>query len=332
MNVNLNAQYSVLRTSANDVNRSVRMRSESVAQLASGPEAAVAAPADPKANSVLVLRNAGLRLRSVETGITNAISYLETQADVFRKMSTVGIRMSELASKMVDVTKDSNDLEADKLEFISLQAEFSSYRTAKFNGRNLFNFLDDDYDNGTVGTDPEDLAVRVNEEGNSSVRVTQSDFRNTSEPFSYLLGKITEATMPNADKTGIFGSEGSTVEELVDEAQFGQTGFRFVVEGLARRLASNQAEQSQLRLNLEKVREKILGTDMAVSRVTDVDVASELSVLAKTDMQLRGSIAARTQSNVFADSALKLLSNGDFSSPLIREARLSAPWTKVMLG
>jgi hypothetical protein len=47
-------------------------------------------------------------------------------------------------------------------------------------------------------------------------------------------------------------------------------------------------------------------------------------------MQMRGAIATKTQSNVFADSALKLLSGQDFSTPLIREARMAAPWTAAM--
>jgi hypothetical protein len=54
-----------------------------------------------------------------------------------------------------------------------------------------------------------------------------------------------------------------------------------------------------------------------------VDVAHELASMARTDIQLRSAIATKTQSNVLADSALKILSNQDFASPLIQEARLA---------
>jgi hypothetical protein len=70
--------------------------------------------------------------------------------------------------------------------------------------------------------------------------------------------------------------------------------------------------------------------DAALAKVSDVDVASELSSLARTDMQLRGAIATKTQSNVFADSALKLLSSQDFASPFIQESRLTPPWNSVL--
>jgi hypothetical protein len=95
-------------------------------------------------------------------------------------------------------------------------------------------------------------------------------------------------------------------------------------------MAQNQSEQGQLRFNLDKLRERILVTDSTLSRVSDVDVASELTTLARSDMQLRGAVATKTQSNVFADSALKLLSNQDFSTPLIQEARLSPAWSAMM--
>jgi flagellin-like hook-associated protein FlgL len=104
------------------------------------------------------------------------------------------------------------------------------------------------------------------------------------------------------------------------------------MQDISQRMAVNQTEQSQLRLNLDRIRERMLGTDAATSRVADVDVAQELTVLARTDMQFRGAIATKTQSNVLSDSVLQILSNQDFSSPLIQEARLAAASTRSLIG
>jgi flagellin-like hook-associated protein FlgL len=336
MNVNLNTQYAALRSSANDLERLSRARVSSVTQLATGSQLPDSTSIDSQSSSIAVLRNTGLRLRAVESGIVNAISYLEMQASVVQNMTRLTSRMSELTSRMVDPSKSPDDRKNYLVEFVALRKEFSMYRTAQFNGRNLFNYLDGD-PNGVAsgdGTDPEELVVAVDENGNSSVKVTQGEFRDQEVApyglYTYFLGRITTATSPYADEFDV-AEDGTIIplalEDPTDpEMAWGQEGFQVVLEDLASRLALNQSEQNQLRLNLDKLRERMLVTESALSRVADVDVAAELTTLAKSDMQLRGAVATKTQSNVFADSALKLLSNQDFGTPLIQEARLSPAW------
>ena len=326
MNVNLNSQYAVLRSSAYDINRAAKVQGRAVAQLTTGSQDMGSGSGASQTSTLVNLRSSGLRLRTIESGVQNALSYLETQAQVFQNMSNVVGRMSQLTSQMTDPTKDTNDIEAYFKEFVELGKELSSYRMASFNGRNLMDYLDDD-GNGSPGADPETLSVVLSEGGEKSQNITQSDVRNSVSPYGYLLGMITASTAPNTDGSGI-----SSISELTDEGLWGQKGFQSVLDDLAKRLSVNQAEQSQLRLNLDRIRERALGMDAATSRIADVDVAGELTSLVKGDLQLHSAAASKTQSNVLADSALQLLSNTDFSSPFIHEARLSAASAASIFG
>ena len=323
MNINLNNQYAVLQSSAYDLSQVARVRSRSITQLAAGSQTEEPTSAGVGAGSVLKLRNSGLRLRALESGIVNAMSFLETQAGVFQQMSNAVNRMSQLAIQMRDPSKSSDDADNYFKEVSELQDELSSYRMAQFNGRNLMDYL-----NVAAGTGSgQSLSVALSEGGANTLELTQSDVRKPGGPFNFFLGQITEASFPNADGTGV-----ASVGDLLDESQWGQKGFDFLIEDIAQRMAVNQAEQSRLRVNLDRIRDRMQGTDTATSRVADVDVAQELAVLTRTDIQFRGAIATKTQSNVLADSALRILSNQDFSSPLIREARMATASTRSVIG
>lgn len=336
MSITLNDQYATLRSSAFDLNRVATAKGKRIAQLASGTSAEDPASSGVDAGSVLKLRNSGLRLRALETGVINAISFLETQSEMFQQMTSVVSRMSHLAVMMRDTLKNDEEVQNHFEEVSELMEELSSYRTAQFNGRDLINhvygtqqYLSDPADPSSVTTastsdlvsSVDSLSVAVTEDGGKSVAITLADSSTFNETLEYLLGKINTATTPRGD-----GQQISSVDEFLDEAMgWGQKGFDNLNNVLAQRIATNQREQSALRLNLDRIRERMLGIEAATSRVADVDVAQELSALARSDMQFRGAIATKTQSNVLADSALMILSNQAFSSPLIRESRLATP-------
>jgi flagellin-like hook-associated protein FlgL len=335
MNINLNNQYAVLRSSAYDLNQVAKTQSKIITQIAAGSQTVDPTSAGVQSGSVLKLRNSGLRLRSIETGVVSALSFLEAQAGVFQQMSDVVSRMSQLTTKMRDPSKNAEDLENYFAEVSELRDELSSYRMAQFNGRNLMNYLNGS--GSTQGTVAETLSVSLNEDASSTLNVTQSDVSTQSGPFNFLLGQITPETTPNTDKSGaadvVFPlTVAETIADFISDTLWGQAGFDLITQDIAQRMAVNQTEQSQLRLNLDRIRERMLGTDAATSRVADVDVAQELTLLARTDIQFRGAIATKTQSNVLADSALQILSNQDFSSPLIQEARLAAASTRSLIG
>jgi flagellin len=329
MNISLTNQYAALRSSAYDLNKATAVQSKSIAKLAAGTLAADPTQAGEQVGSVIKLRNAGLRLRALESGVVNALSFLEAQSGVFQQMSVVVSRMNQLATQMRDATKSVEDLDGYMREASELQDELSSYRMSQFNGKNLMNYLEGDQDAGTSGTDREVLSVALSENGDSTLEVTQSEMRSLSGPFNSFLGPITTESTPNRVAENSFAF---TAADLVDEASWGQKGFDLLIQDIAQRMAVNQTEQGQLRLNLDRIRDRMLGSDVAASRVSDLDVAQELVTLSRSDIQLRGAIATKTQSNVLADSALKILANQDFASPLIQEARLAPASTSSMIG
>ncbi|MBJ7393107.1 MAG: hypothetical protein JHC85_16185, partial [Chthoniobacterales bacterium] len=191
MNINLNNQYAVLSSTAYDLNQVAKTQSKSVAQLAAGSQTVDPTSAGVEAGSVLKLRNSGLRLRALETGVVNAMSFLETQAGVFQRMADVVGRMSQLGSQIVDPSKSTEDANNYFEEVSELQEELSSYRMAQFNGRNLMNYLNGDPNDGSLGTAPETLAVALSEQGNNVLNITQSDVSTPAGPFNALLGQIT---------------------------------------------------------------------------------------------------------------------------------------------
>lgn len=331
MNINLNSQYAVLRSSALDLNQVAKVKSESLTLLSTGSRTSDPASSGARAGAALRLRNAGLRLSAVETGIMNALSYLETQAGVYRQMSSVMGRMSELLSNMRDVSETEDEVENYFEEFSELRKELSSYRMAQFNGRNLMHYL------SGASAAQETLPVALSEDGGVTLNITQGNAAapqgNSDAPVGYfntLLGLITSDSVPGTED-GLY-DDLNEISYLLDETDWGQNGFDKLTQELVQLLSVNQSEQSQLRLNLDRVRERMLGVEAANSLVEDVDVAEELVVLSKAEMQLNGAVATKTQSNVLADSALKLLTNQSFSSPLIREARLAPASASAMFS
>jgi flagellin-like hook-associated protein FlgL len=326
MSISLNDQYASLRSSALDLDRVSKAQGRRITKLAAGSEVADPTSAGVEAGSVLKLRNSGLRLRALETGMINAMSFLEAQGSVFQQMSVAVSRLSQLAVQMKDAVKSEEDVQNYFSEVSELLKELSSYRTAQFNGQDLMRYLysQDALDRGLNDfvSSVNELSVALTEDGKQSATITLNDSSTFNTSLESLLGKISDSTAPDDDG---FGS-GETSATFLSESDWGQKGFDLLTNDLAQRIALNQSEQAALRLNLDRIRDRMLGTEAATSRVADADVAQELSALARTDMQFRGAIATRTQSNVLADSALVILSNQIFASPLIRESRLSSPF------
>lgn len=325
MSISLNDQYASLRSAALDLDRVSKTQGRRITKLAAGSEVADPMSAGVEAGSVFKLRNSGLRLRALETGIINAMSFLEAQAGVFQQMSVAVSRLSQLAVQMKDAVKSDEDVQNYFSEASELMQELSSYRAAQFNGQDLVRYL---YSQAKLNqglndfvSSVNDLSVALTEDGKQSATITLNDSSTFNNTLESLLGKITDSTTPGDDDSG----SGETIADFLSEGMWGQKGFDLLTNDLAQRIALNESEQSALRVNLDRIRERMMGTEAATSRVADADVAQELSALARTDMQLRGAIATRTQSNVLADSALMILSNQAFTSPLIRESRLATP-------
>ena len=90
-------------------------------------------------------------------------------------------------------------------------------------------------------------------------------------------------------------------------AAFGQAGFDMLLQSVSSMLATNGAEQSRVLHALDQARTRGGNLEAAGSRVSDVDVAREVTQLGRTSIRMEASRAVMTQANVLGDLAVKLL-------------------------
>jgi flagellin len=82
-----------------------------------------------------------------------------------------------------------------------------------------------------------------------------------------------------------------------------------VLESPARTRASNEAQQSRVVHGLDSRQRAALGREAAVLRVTDVDVAAELTQLSRFSVLREWASAMWTHANVSQQLVLRLLFN-----------------------
>ncbi len=270
-----------------DLNRSSSQHAESVARIASGTRL-VETSEDPGAYAVsLKLRFSARALDAVEKGLVNAQSFLQTQEAGLVAIGRAVERINELATLIQDPTRSAGDAEASILEMNQLREEIVRGQAGRLNEQKLFvNYLGET-------TDP--LSVRLGD-GGETLNLTRSDFSagDISNAWIFVLGN-------EAPYVGI-GTD--TPEGL---AAFGQAGFDILLQSVSSMLATNGAEQSRVLHALDQARTRGGNLEAAGSRVSDVDVAREVTRLGRTSIRMEASRAVMTQANVLGDLAVKLL-------------------------
>lgn len=255
-------------------------------------------PADQGGGTGIALkyRNTGFMQRALETGLLNAKSYLEAQAGGLQHIGAVLEDLSALAVRMQDTTQSQTELDAYMREFDQLRTEISATRQQQFNGTDLMYV--------TGGTPAQTFNVGLNESGDQSMIVTQTDF-GTEPLWDQFLGSPISSP---ADLADVGSSFYLTPQDVFDEATgLGQSGFSTLLEDVNARLARNGAEQSRLGIALDHLRQRTVDSERAGSRIYDTDVAVEVTKLARQNILSQTILASRTQSNVLSDVALRVL-------------------------
>jgi flagellin len=208
------------------------------------------------------------RTDAQSANVSNALSFLQTAAGSLKTAASVLERMSELGTLGSDVTKNTADISNYETEFSALYAELVKLTSDTFNGVDLFS------------TTASSLTVYLSEDGQQSMGITQS---NLATSFGSLtsLGVVTG--------TGV---------SLAESA----------IQTLATMMATNGAEQSRLDFAIDNLRTKATAFTEARSRISDVDVATEVTRLNRSSVLLQSGASMLTQANVSNELALKLLS------------------------
>jgi len=269
MSVVINTNFAAT-VASNNLAASNDMLQRSMNRLSSGSK--IVNPADDAGGLAVSMKLSAAAKRSgaAASNIGNSVSFLQSQDGVLKVTGKVLERMGELLTLYSDPTKNSDDLANYDSEFVALQDELSSLTGESFNSVALF------------GTN--DLDVSVSEDGTSQVALTGKDLSSTAEGVGSLIA--------------------STVDSLGD---IDLTDITDAIQYVATFRAENGAEQSRLGFALEVLTINKANLESANSRITDVDVASESTQLARWNVLVQSGTAMLAQANQSAQTALKLL-------------------------
>jgi flagellin len=219
----------------------------------------------------MTLSAAARRQGAVATNIGNAVSFLQTQDGVLKVAGKVLDRMGELRTLYTDPTKSPSDKSNYDSEFAELQNQLSDLTSEAFNNVSLFGSAD--------------LSVNVTESGSVAVAILGRD--------------LSDAT------TGIGALVASGVTSLAD---LNLSDVTTALQNVATFRAENGAEQSRFGFAAELLTVNKANLEAASSRITDVDVASESTQLARFNILVQSGTSMLAQANQSAQIALKLLS------------------------
>ena len=290
---------------------------KSLARLSSGSR--IVQPVDDAGGLAVAMKmeSAIVRLSGAEKNVQNATSFLEVQDGVLQAAGKIVNRMIELKGLSDDVMKNASDIENYNREFKDLQMQIYDMASLKFNGVSMFASTTSNAGGGAatfndIASD-NTVSIYVSADGTSGPTVSVNK--------SLLLAALTIDT--NALSTGqaykndqnnatfasgdvmTFAAEDAT--KIIDITKISVGVFTQALENVATLRADNGASMSRLRFAGQEMAVQKTNLIAAKGRVTDVDIASESTQLAKYNVLVQASASMLAQANTSADVALMLL-------------------------
>jgi len=251
---------------------------KSLARLSSGSK--IVEPQDDAAGLAVSSRmDAQInRTDAVRSNIGNAISFKQTQDGYLAKAAKALDRMSELATLAQDGTKTTTDLSLYNKEYATLYSYLDGVDGQTFNGVDLFG--------GAAGST---LSVLQDDTGMSGA------FASDGIALSSVTSSVSGGTVASAIGTA---ASASAVMTAVKSAITNVASYRANIGADLSRLMMTNEHLSVLSENLQS----------SVSRIKDVDVATESAKYAKYNILVQSGTAMLAQANSLPQSALRLLS------------------------
>ena len=276
LSINTNSSASIAASNLSSTNT---MLQKSLQRLSSG-QRIVNSSDDAGGLAVSIKMSAAIaRTGATSNNLANAQSFLKTQDGALATATQVLTRMSELTTLAQDVTKTSGDNANYQTEFSALQGQLTAIGAGTFNGVGLFAAS-----NATAGTAS---TVYTNEDSSTSTTITKTA----------LLG---DTAMAAAIGTS---SSVSSVSSAVSATATIATA----LSTLAGMRAQNGSEASKLSFGQEMLTTNKNNLQAANSLITDVDVASESTQLARFNILQQAGTSMLAQANQSTQSVLKLL-------------------------
>ena len=267
MSVIINTNMSAIGAAYNLGNSNSALQ-KSLARLSSGSQITSSSD-DAGGLAVSMNMNATIMTsNATNTGIADATSFLQTQDGALSVAGSVLSRMSQLKTEANDPTKNTSDVANYNAEFTALQSQLTDLTAGSFNGVKLF------VSGGSS------LSVSTSADGSTSQAITQAS-----------LYDITSAiTTPSSGITGVSSAQLTTA-----------------ISAVAAERATNGAQSSRLAFASQVLSVNATNLTAAVSQITDVDVATESTRLAKNNILVQAGTSMLSQANSSSQSVLKLL-------------------------
>jgi flagellin len=247
---------------------------KSLARLSSGSK--IVEPQDDAAGLAVATRmDAQInRTEATRANIGNAISYKQTQDGFLSKASKALDRMSELATLAQDGTKTTTDLSLYNKEYETLYSYLDVVDSQTFNDVVLF--------------------------GSTALSVLQDDGANGS---SFSSGNV------NLNTTTLSVSNGTVASAIssASSAATALTAVKSAITTVAAHRAAIGADLSRLMMTNDHLSVLSENLSASVSRIKDVDVATESAKYAKYNILVQSGTAMLSQANSLPQSALRLL-------------------------
>ncbi|MGC4072525.1 MAG: flagellin [Nibricoccus sp.] len=279
---------------ARNISRMNSLLERSIARLSSGSRM-VSASDDPAGAALAEKLSAqNLRVNAASTNVQNAVSFLQSVDGFLNGMGDLLGRMSELAILANDPMKNAGDIALYQKEFEQIQTQVRNTiggTTAEiggtagitkpmgtFNGKVLF------------GANPSGTVIATGQASTQRLTIPETNLRDGAMLSIFQQDSSGAFTLSVNDAAAI-GNINAALGEIGDErSTLGAVGSRLEL------VASSLTSEG----------ESLTST---VSKIRDVDVATESTRMAKYDLLTQSGTAMLTQATQSTKSVLRLLQN-----------------------
>ena len=278
--------------SATALDRNQDLLNDSIERLSSG--SAIVNPGDNPAGVAVSdsLTSDNNLLTAASTNVQNALSYAQTSDGFMSTMSSVLSRMSELATEVEDPTKNASDDSQYELEFSSLQDQLRTMiggsaaaiggttvasPSGTFNGTTLFGST------ATGGT-----TVEVGDAADETITIPDVNLQSGA-----MLSLIQQDSSGNYTLDAATAGAITTITNAIDQVGSGR--------------ATMGAAESRLSLTASSLTVQQQNISSAISSISDVNVATESTMLAKYNILVQSGASMLAQANQDPNAVLKLI-------------------------
>jgi len=302
---------------------------KSMAKLASGLR--ISKPSDDAGGLAVSMKLSAAinRLKGAELNIQNGISFLEVQDGILESMGNIVDRMSELKGLSRDVMKNANDQETYNREFKDLQVQLKDMIAGTFNGVSLFaGYASSNADGSTTGTEARfdiqgnlqdqdhTIDVYTSADGSAGAKVSIHKALAWSALTFNSAGSFAGADYSSVDNSAGTGSESNAMNfslaadsqgRVIDLADVSVNVFLNALENVAALRAQNGSTMSRLEFQEVNLSRQRSNMEAAVGRITDVDMGSESTRMAKYQVLRQASAAMLAQANQAPEVVMMLI-------------------------